>query len=142
METVHTIVVAALIALGGALVLLGAAGIVRMPDLYTRMHAATKPVILGSGCLLAAAAVHFGQLGVTTRAALAVAILLLTGPVAAHVIGRAAYFSGAALWEGTVRDDLCGQYDLRTHELGNVLAPAPDGRAAVAERPRASIPTD
>jgi multicomponent Na+:H+ antiporter subunit G len=41
----------------------------------------------------------------------------LTGPVAAHRIGRAAYIDGVSLWEHTVRDDLSGHYDQKTHEL-------------------------
>jgi len=62
-------------------------------------------------------ALHFGELGVVTRALLAIAFFFLTAPVAAHMIGRAAYFVGVPLWEGTLRDELRGRYDPRTHEL-------------------------
>lgn len=91
---------------GTAFVLIAGLGVIRMPDLFTRMSATTKAVTLGVGLLLAAAALHFGEIGVTTRAIATVVFLLLTVPVAAHLIGRAAYSSGTPLWEGTVFDDL------------------------------------
>jgi multicomponent Na+:H+ antiporter subunit G len=42
---------------------------------------------------------------------------LLTAPVAAHMIGRAAYFVGVPLWSGTITDELRGHYDMKTHRL-------------------------
>jgi multicomponent Na+:H+ antiporter subunit G len=95
-----------LVVLGAAFMLLAAIGIVRMPDLFTRMQAATKASTLGAGCLLAAAAIDFAEVAVTTRCALIIAFIFLTAPVAAHMIGRAAYLAGAPLWEGTVVDEL------------------------------------
>jgi len=68
------------------------------------------------GCLMAAMAVHFGSLGITTRAMAVVLFTFLTAPVAAHMIARVAYFIGEPLWEGTVVDELRGRYDSATHE--------------------------
>jgi multicomponent Na+:H+ antiporter subunit G len=106
-----------LLIVGAAFLLLASIGVVRMPDLYMRMSAATKAATLGIGCMLAAVALHFSGFGVTSRAVATIVFFLLTAPVAAHMIGRAAYFVGVPLWSGTVCDELRGRYDPRTHEL-------------------------
>jgi len=99
-----------LIGLGAALILLAGIGVVRLPDVLTRANAATKATGLGLAAILAGVAIEVG----TTRAAvvlgLAIVVQFLTAPVSGHVIGRAAYRSGAPLWEGTHTDDLAGHY--------------------------------
>lgn len=107
----------ALMLIGAAFLLLAGAGVVRMPDLFMRMQAATKASTLGVGCIVLAVAMHFGDLGVTTRALATILFICLTAPVAAHVIARASYFVGVPLWEGTIIDELRGHYDRRTHRL-------------------------
>jgi multicomponent Na+:H+ antiporter subunit G len=102
----NDIVTSALLVLGGLFMLLAGIGILRMPDLFMRMQAATKAATLGAGCMLLAVAVHFSDLGVATRAALVIAFLFLTAPVAAHVIANAAYSVGVPLWKGSVCDEL------------------------------------
>jgi multicomponent Na+:H+ antiporter subunit G len=101
---------AALIVIGGAFMLLAGVGILRMPDLFMRMQAATKAATLGAGCMLLAVAVHFGELTVVARALLVIAFVVLTAPVAAHMIARAAYSVGTPLWEGTIGDELRDQH--------------------------------
>ncbi len=103
-----------LVILGAAFMLVAAIGVVRMPDLLTRMHASTKAGALGGGLLLLAVAVHFGELGITSRALAGVAFMILTAPVAAHMIGRAAYLTGVPLWEGTIVDELRERYSARS----------------------------
>lgn len=105
--------------LGASFMLLASIGILRLPDLFTRMQAATKAATLGSAFLLLAVAVYFGELGVTTRALATVAFITLTAPVAAHMIGRAAYFVAVPLWEKTVTDELRGRYEPTTHILSS-----------------------
>lgn len=105
--------------IGSTFVLLAAIGIVRLPDLYIRMHAATKTSTLGAGSLFLSVAIYFGELGIVTRALLVVAFIFLTIPVSAHMIARAAYFTGEPLWEGTVIDELRGAYNPQTHELAS-----------------------
>lgn len=100
--------VSLLVVLGAALVLIACLGIVRLPDLYTRMHASTKPATLGVSLIVAALAIHAGELGIAVRAVLIVLFFLLTAPVAAHRLGHAAYRAGVPRWSGTVRDDLAG----------------------------------
>ncbi|MBI1992810.1 MAG: monovalent cation/H(+) antiporter subunit G [Deltaproteobacteria bacterium] len=102
---------------GATFMLLAAVGVVRMPDLFTRMQTTTKSATLGAGSMLLAAALYFGDLGVTTRALAVISFLFLTAPVAAHMIGRAAYFVGVPLWKETIVDELRGHYDRRTHDL-------------------------
>lgn len=122
------LVVALLVVIGGLFSLLAAVGVVRMPDLFTRMHASSKAGTLGSVCLFLAVAVHFTSLAETTKALLVVAFLFLTAPVAAHLIGRAAYFVGTPMWPANARDDLRGRYDPETHALRGDRPPARGGR--------------
>jgi multicomponent Na+:H+ antiporter subunit G len=107
----------ALMFIGASFLLLAAVGVTRMPDLFTRMQATTKAATLGVGCVVLAVAVHFGDLGVAARAAAVIIFVLLTAPVAAHMIARAAYLAGVPQWDGTIVDELRGRYDLRTHTL-------------------------
>lgn len=102
---------------GAGFLLLAAIGILRMPDLFTRMQTASKASTLGISCILIAVAFFMQDLAVTIRAALTILFFFLTAPVAAHMIGRAAYFVGVPLWRGTIIDELRGHYDLRTHRL-------------------------
>ena len=113
----NDLLAAVLVLLGAVLMLLAGIGIVRMPDLFTRMQAATKAASLGSGATLLAVALHFAELGIAVRALLAVAFIFLTAPISAHMLARAAYFMGIPLWDRTVVDDLEGRYDRRNHRL-------------------------
>jgi multicomponent Na+:H+ antiporter subunit G len=97
---------AVLLVAGASFMLLAGLGVHRLPDLFMRLQAATKASTLGVGCLLLGVAVHFQELGVTTRAVLVVAFLFLTAPVGAHLIARAAYAVGVPLWKGTITDEL------------------------------------
>lgn len=112
-------ITAIILILSAPFMLLAAIGMLRMPDLYMRMSAATKAATLGAGGLLLAVAVFYGDLAHTTRALLAITFLFLTQPVAAHMISRAGYFHGAPLWEGTRIDELAGAYDPDTHILSS-----------------------
>jgi multicomponent Na+:H+ antiporter subunit G len=76
-------------------------GVLRMPDVFMRMQAATKASALGAAFAFAAVAVHFHDVSVTGRAVAGILFLFLTVPIAGHLIGRAAYRTGAPLAEGT-----------------------------------------
>jgi len=111
-------ILAGTVALIGAFFVFSAAlGLVRMPDVYLRMHAATKAGTLGSGLLLVGVAIWSGEPDVVLRALAAVLFLVITAPVAAHLLGRAAYISGVPLWRGTRLDELEGAYEGRDHHL-------------------------
>jgi multicomponent Na+:H+ antiporter subunit G len=116
-DTIFTVITAFLLLTGAVLMLIAALGIVRMPDLLTRMHATTKAGALGSGLMVLSVAFHFGQTDIVARAVAVVVFIILTAPVAAHAIGRASYFVGVPLWDGTVKDELKHRYDPDKHVL-------------------------
>jgi multicomponent Na+:H+ antiporter subunit G len=103
--------------IGAAFLLLAALGIVRMPDLFSRMQAATKASTMGIGCVMLAAAFHFGDIAVVARALAVIGFFFLTAPVTAHLIARSSYFVGVPLWEHSVVDELRGRYNPLTHDL-------------------------
>ncbi|MCB1444673.1 MAG: monovalent cation/H(+) antiporter subunit G [Rhizobiaceae bacterium] len=90
-------VIAGLIVLGAFLTLTAALGLFRLPDLYTRMHAASKAGAAGSGALLVAVALQTGSADVWIKCVLAIAFFFLTAPVAAHLLAKAALRHGQAL---------------------------------------------
>ncbi len=107
-----TDVLPALLMTGGTFLMLAAAvGLLRFPDLYTRMHAVTKAGTLGVGLMLVSAAVAFGDLSVTARALAALLFVFLTAPVSAHMIGRAGYLGNVPLWKQTAFDDWDAEYE-------------------------------
>lgn len=95
-----------LIAVGAILMLLAGVGLLRLPDLFSRMHAATKSASLGLACTLAGTALLMPDLSAVVKLVVAIVFQFATAPVAAHVIGRAAYRAGVPLWEGTLYDEL------------------------------------
>ena len=99
-----------LLIIGAAFNLIAAIGLLRFPDLFTRMHAASKAGTLGSGLLLIAVALHAGEISVASKALAAVVFFLLTAPISAHLLARAAYVAGIKPWSGTVLDQLKGHY--------------------------------
>jgi multicomponent Na+:H+ antiporter subunit G len=72
---------------------------------------------------LIALSIHFFELGIATRAIAAIIFLFMTAPIAAHMLGRAAYVTGAPLWERTCLDELHGHYDTRTRRLEGTSRP-------------------
>ncbi len=99
-----------LVGVGSLLLLLAAVGLLRLPDVFARMHAATKPATLGLVLVLAAAAVRVDDPGDVAKLLLVVALQFLTAPVAAHMIGRAAYRAGTELSPTTTTDELAAAH--------------------------------
>lgn len=95
-----------LMIIGSLFCLIAALGMLRLPDTLIRMHAATKAGTLGCGLILISVAVLYHEIGITLRALAAIMFILLTAPVAAHLIGRAAYHSGIKLSKQTWIDQL------------------------------------
>jgi len=108
------------VVVGTAFGVLSAVGILRMPDVYIRLQVASKASSLGIALLMLGVAAHFSDLSVTVRALLVVVFLFLTAPVAAHVIGRAAYITGTPLAPGSEPDELAGAYDPESGRLAGV----------------------
>lgn len=100
-----TIVAAFLIGAGVGFMVLAGVGLLRLPDVFARMHAATKSASLGVACVLGGSAILVPGPLADFKLILAIAFQFMTAPVAAHVIGRAAYRAGVPLWEGTRYDE-------------------------------------
>ena len=115
-----------LLVLGGLFGLMAALGVVRMPDVLIRMHASTKAGTLGCGLILAAVAVHFAETSIVARAVATIVFLMLTAPIGAHMIARAAYRMGVPLSENMVVDELDGRPEAGPHPHPHPRAKRPD----------------
>jgi len=114
------IILAILSTIGALAIFFASLGILRMPDFYLRLSVTVKAATLGVGLLLLCAAILFPDISVTTKAIAITFFLIITSPIAAHMIARAAYFTGTPLWKGTIIDELRGMYNKDTHELESV----------------------
>jgi multicomponent Na+:H+ antiporter subunit G len=84
----------------------GVIGILRMPDVYTRIQCSSKTITMGALPLLVALAVAEGP--VTTygsRALIIAGLLLIVNPAASHALARAAYKTRVPMWKGSVVDE-------------------------------------
>jgi multicomponent Na+:H+ antiporter subunit G len=105
------ILVATFLVIGTFFLLLGSWGLIRLPDVLCRMHATTKSTTFGACGLLLAAALDAGWSEAGFKSLLAVVFLLLTAPVGAHMIARAAYRGRVPLASGTAIDELKPVYE-------------------------------
>lgn len=94
MTALMSYIAGVLVLIGAIFTLIAAIGILRLPDLYTRMHAASKAGTLGAGLLMVSLAFYAFDASVVLRAMAGVLFLLLTAPVSAHLLARAAYTAG------------------------------------------------
>lgn len=94
-----------LLVAGALLALLAAVGVLRLPDVFTRMQSSTKASTLGLGCLLGGLVLLHPSSDMMIRAGTIAAFIMLTAAVSAHVIARAAARVGAPLWRGTRVDE-------------------------------------
>ncbi|MFC1568178.1 monovalent cation/H(+) antiporter subunit G [Candidatus Margulisiibacteriota bacterium] len=92
------------IIVGVAFDIFGCIGLLRMPDVYNRLQAATKAATLGTCGILFGVFVMHGFTGCGVKALLAIFAVLLTAPTAAHALSRAAHKTGVKLWEKSVVD--------------------------------------
>lgn len=92
--------------IGAFFCLTAAVGILTFPDIYTRMHASAKSGTLGVGCIVLAVGVDFATAEVAIESALIFIFFVLTAPVAAHAIARAAFFTGEPLWDKSVINEV------------------------------------
>lgn len=106
LEIAVTLLVAVLLVVGAIFSLLAAIGIIRFPDLYTRMHAASKAGTIGSGLLLLAAGVHSLDPAILIRALAGFFFFVLTAPISAHLLAKAAHQAGYRLTKLSVIDQL------------------------------------
>ncbi|MGB0964579.1 MAG: monovalent cation/H(+) antiporter subunit G [Litorivicinus sp.] len=95
---------------GGAFCLIAALGVVRMPDVYIRMHASTKAGTLGVGLIGVATALLVAESGFVLKALVVVAFMILTAPIGAHLLGRAAFKAGTPMHSTTSEDSEVEQF--------------------------------
>lgn len=100
------LLIAILLLVGTLFAVIAAIGIVRMPDFYMRISATSKASTLGVTFILGATALYFNDATVSGKIVAIIAFIILTTPVAAHMIGRAAHRSGVPLWQGSICDEL------------------------------------
>jgi len=87
--------------------LLGCLGLIRLPDIYNRLQAATKSVTLGTCSILFGVALEFGVFSSGgVKALICILFVLLTSPTAAHALAKGSHASGFKLWEGSKVDKL------------------------------------
>nr|WP_251027430.1 MULTISPECIES: monovalent cation/H(+) antiporter subunit G [unclassified Exiguobacterium] len=105
---ISDIFVAAFALIGTFFSLVTALGLIRLPDLYTRAHAASKSATLGVMSILISVIIYFvAEDGFfSSRVLLGIFFVLITAPIGGHLIARAAYYSDVPLWKGSVQDDL------------------------------------
>jgi multicomponent Na+:H+ antiporter subunit G len=108
MPSLFDLMVAVPLVLGTFLTLVTGIGLLRLPDVYCRMHAAGKAGTLGVCLIILAAVVFFAPAGasVPIRGLLAIAFQFLTTPAATHLLARAAYVADYPLTERTAMDEL------------------------------------
>jgi multicomponent Na+:H+ antiporter subunit G len=90
-----------LIGIGLACDLLGCVGLLRFPDVYSRLQVSTKCVTFGTSCILLGTAVILGLSTAGVKCLVAIIFLLITAPTSSHAIARAARRAGVKLWQGT-----------------------------------------
>lgn len=95
-----------LVLAGAGFSLIAAIGVLRLPDLYTRLHAASKAGAIGAGLIFLALAVVSLDGAVILRSLLGIVFLLLSTPLSAHLLARAAFRCGEAPTATTTVDDL------------------------------------
>jgi multicomponent Na+:H+ antiporter subunit G len=101
-----------LVLIGVFFVVAGSIGIIRLPDVYNRLHAASKSSTLGVAGIVLASLLFFGMTtGVYSgKKVLTIFFIFLTAPAAGQMISRAAYQVGVKLWDKSVLDELAGKY--------------------------------
>ncbi|MBN2528044.1 MAG: monovalent cation/H(+) antiporter subunit G [Deltaproteobacteria bacterium] len=98
-------IVVILLSIGAFFMLVAAIGVVRLPDLYQRLHASTKASTLGVAFILLAVALDAREVGVVTRCVVAIVFFILTAPVGSHLIARAAIRAGEPLDKKTLSNE-------------------------------------
>nr|WP_243644478.1 monovalent cation/H(+) antiporter subunit G [Paenibacillus pinisoli] len=108
MEMIGEWLIGILIVLGAVVCVISVFGLIRLPDVYLRSHAATKSATMGVLFILFGGFLYFWlfENHISIKLLLGIVFVFITSPVAGHLNGRAAYRSGVSLWKGSVQDDL------------------------------------
>jgi multicomponent Na+:H+ antiporter subunit G len=112
LESILDVVAIAFLIFGLFFMSVGALGVVRLPDFFNRMHAATKCVTLGisglliGGGIILATHAHANPIMILTTISLVIIFQFIASPVGAHMLGRAAHLDGCPMWDKTLSDEL------------------------------------
>ncbi len=116
-------IVAILLVSGSLFMLIAAIGVVRFPDLYMRMHAATKAASFGILLMLLGVSIYLPIFNVIFEALMVLVFIFMTAPISSHMIGRVAHLLQVPLWEKTSIDELAGASE---RERTKKSKPSPD----------------
>ncbi|HTW16592.1 MAG TPA: monovalent cation/H(+) antiporter subunit G [Nocardioides sp.] len=109
--TLADVLAAACLLAGAGFALVAAIGVLRLPDLLSRMHAATKPQVIGLMFVLTGVALKLREPSVLGILALVVVLQMATSVVASHMVGRAAFRAGQVRHDLLVVDELGDRAD-------------------------------
>ena len=93
------------IGIGVAFDFFGCLGLIRLPDVYNRLQAATKSVTLGTWSILFGLFIRYGFIAVGIKALVCIPIIFFSATVAAHALIRGSYICGIKMWDKSVKDD-------------------------------------
>lgn len=113
------------IALGVIFLLIAGIGIIRLPDFYIRMSAITKAGTMGVGFIVLGISIHFNDLTIAGKSFVIISFMLLTSPVAAHIISRAAYKQSVPFWKNNLFDQLADKIN-ELREAENAVSANPN----------------
>ena len=100
-----------LILVGVSFDIFGCIGLLRFPDVYNRLQAATKCVTLGTVMILVGVAVNAGWGAMAMKALVCAVFVLITSPTGAHAIAKGSHVSGVPLWDESVVDKYADEVD-------------------------------
>lgn len=103
MSPIAEYLISALLLMGGAFTLIGAIGLARLPDFFTRLHGPTKATTVGVGAIMLSSVIYFSARGegVGIAEILITVFLLMTAPVSANILAKAAMHIGVRTMENT-----------------------------------------
>lgn len=108
------------ISFGVLFIVVTAIGLIRLPDLYTRAHAASKSATLGVMSILLGVFFYFWFIEdhFNPRILLGILFIFITGPVGGHIMTRSSYIAGVKPWKHTVKDDLAKEIERMKKQQG------------------------
>ncbi len=108
MTVLRPLLVTALVVVGLFFLMVGTVGLLRLPNVYNRMHATSKATTLGAASIFLGAAVHFGPHGAGLVSLVGIVFLFLTAPTGAHMISRSAHRMGVPFLEDVTWPGMVG----------------------------------
>ncbi|SFN95240.1 monovalent cation/H(+) antiporter subunit G [Mycetocola miduiensis] len=123
-DDIREIITVVLVLVSALMCFAAGVGLMRFPDVLSRLHAATKPQILGLMAIAAAVAVNNATIATFALLTAIIIFQALTAPITAHMVGRAAYRSDHLRRDLLIRDELSDSVD-RAEQDG--APPAPHG---------------